>query len=73
MPSPERIEYLKRLINGGGYQKTVDAYKLFNECYALLDLIDTEFRTDPMSVQCFDLRIVQRVHEAVVKLKEMRR
>lgn len=42
------------------FDNTVEAFKL-------LDLIDAEFRTDPTSVQCFDLRIVQRVRECVAK------
>ena len=40
------------------------------EAHALLDLIDAEFRTDPMSVQCFDLRIVDRVRRCVLQRKE---
>lgn len=35
------------------------------EAHKLLDLIDAEFRNDPISVQCFDLRIVKRVAECV--------
>lgn len=30
------------------------------EAFRLLDLIDAEFRTDPQSTACFDLRIVAR-------------
>lgn len=37
------------------------------EAHTLLALIDAEFQSDPMSVQCFDLRIVQRVKECVAK------
>lgn len=37
------------------------------EAFKLLALIDAEFQCDPMSVQCFDLRIVQRVKECVAK------
>ena len=40
------------------------------EAFLLLELIDAEFRTDPMSVQCFDLRIVQRVRACVEKHKK---
>lgn len=39
------------------------------EAFNLLDLIDAEFRTDPMSQQCFDSRIVVRVR-AWVKNRE---
>jgi len=35
------------------------------EAYALLELINAEFCSDPQSVQCFDLRIVQRVKACV--------
>ncbi len=31
------------------------------EAEALIGLIAAEFRSDPMSVQCFDLRVVERV------------
>jgi hypothetical protein len=37
------------------------------EALRLLDLIDVEFRTDPMSVQCFDLRIVQDVRALLAR------
>lgn len=35
------------------------------EALVLLDLIDSEFRSDPKSTQCFDQRIVDRVHRCV--------
>lgn len=37
------------------------------EAHALLTLINAEFQSDPMSVQCFDLRIVERVRLCVEK------
>ncbi len=42
------------------------------EAFVLLDLIDAEFRTDPMSTQCFDLRIVERVRVCVEKRRSGR-
>lgn len=39
------------------------------EAHALLDLIYAEFSSDPQSVQCFDLRIVERVKVCVAKRK----
>jgi hypothetical protein len=39
------------------------------EAFILLDLVAAEFASDPMSVQCFDLRIVERVKECVAKRK----
>lgn len=35
------------------------------EAYDLLTIIDAEFRSDPMSVQCFDLRVVERVRKCI--------
>ena len=39
------------------------------EAHLLLDLINAEFQSDPLSVQCFDLRVVERVKECVAKRK----
>lgn len=33
------------------------------DVWTVLDLIVAEFESDPMSVQCFDLRIVERAKE----------
>lgn len=40
------------------------------EAFRLLDLINAEFQSDPTSVQCFDLRIVERVRQCVEAHKE---
>lgn len=40
------------------------------EAHTLLDLINAEFQSDPMSVQCFDLRVVERVKVCVAKRKK---
>lgn len=40
------------------------------EAHALLDLIVAEFTSDPMSVQCFDARIVERAKDCVAKRKK---
>lgn len=37
------------------------------EMFSLLELINSEFQSDPTSVQCFDLRIVDRVKQMVTK------
>ena len=38
---------------------------LMAEAYQLLKIINAEFRTDPMSVQCFDLRMVKKVRACI--------
>lgn len=42
-----------------------DSFINDREAHLLLALIDAEFRSDPMSVQCFDLKIVERVKQCV--------
>ena len=37
------------------------------EAFVLLDLINFEFKSDPMSVQCFDLRTVERTKVLIEK------
>lgn len=43
------------------------------EVYELLDLIVSEWESDPMSVQCFDLRIVERAKKAVEPFRKLKR
>lgn len=43
------------------------------EMFALLDLIDAEWRSDPTSVQCFDARLVARVRAVVEKHRKRAR
>lgn len=48
------------------YQRAMEAnFANQREAFALLDLVDSEFRSDPMSTQCFDARIVDRIRECV--------
>jgi len=44
-----------------------------HEALVLLDLINAEFQSDLQSVQCFDLRIVERVKACVETRKRMER
>lgn len=49
-----------------------DSWQNDKEAFVLLDLINAEFQSDPMSVQCFDLRVVERVKECVEKRKKFK-
>ncbi len=40
------------------------------EAWVLLDLINAEFQSDPMSQQCFDSRIVERVKACLAERKD---
>lgn len=37
----------------------------------LLGIVSAEFESDPMSVQCFDLRIVHEIRTTVARLKKL--
>lgn len=47
-------------------------FALKREALVLIDLIAAEFASDPMSVQCFDLRTVQRVKDCAAQVKSLR-
>ena len=42
-------------------------YENDKEALLVLDLIVTEFESDPMSVQCFDLRVVRRAKDCIAQ------
>jgi len=46
-------------------QQIEESFENDREAHRLLAVIDAEFRSDPMSVQCFDLRVVKRVRACV--------
>lgn len=46
---------------------------LQDEAFRVLDLIVAEFETDPMSVQCFDLRTVERAKKVIEDRKHLER
>lgn len=45
--------------------------KLEIEAIDILKYVDSEFRRDPKSVQCFDLRQVERIKNVIARLKEL--
>lgn len=48
-----------------------ERFKLERRAVELLDIIAAEFSSDPMSVQCFDLRIVQEAIAVSARLKKL--
>ncbi len=46
---------------------TCARHRKAGEAIELLGLVDAEFRSDPTSVQCFDLRIVERIRKLVAR------
>lgn len=73
----ETLEMLRKEREAASRRLTAKAVRAIEanfenqrEAFVLLDLIDAEFRTDPMSVQCFDLKIVERVRQCVAARKQ---
>lgn len=54
-------EDCKRAVDG---PLEMNPDELAEECRQLIDIIALEFESDPVSGQCFDLRIVQRAIRA---------
>jgi hypothetical protein len=50
-----------------------EAFDLQVEAWRLLALVGAEFSSDPSSVACFDLRIVERLKMALEKRKDLER
>ena len=48
-----------------------ERFRLQRRAVELLDIISAEFQSDPMSVQCFDLRIVDESIEVSKRLKQL--
>lgn len=44
-------------------------FDALREAEILIDLVAAEFASDPMSVQCFDLRVVDRVKACAATLR----
>jgi len=47
-------------------------FKLEKRAIELLDIIVAEFESDPMSVQCFDLRIVEEAKQVNREIRKLR-
>lgn len=54
-------------------EKMQESWQLRDRAVELLDLISMEFKSDPMSVQCFDLRIVEESIEVSKKLGDIKK
>jgi len=52
-------------------QELEERWTLQHEAVQILDSVVAEWESDPMSVQCFDLRIVTRASAVVKRLKEL--
>lgn len=66
-------QFKKRTVTGltRATEATVERrFAALREAEVLLDLVAAEFASDPMSVQCFDLRVVERVKACAKVLRD---
>jgi hypothetical protein len=48
-----------------------ELWKLRHEAVQILTIVVAEWKTDPTSVQCFDLRLVKRAEELLDRIKKL--
>lgn len=48
-----------------------EQFRLEKDCLRLLGLVVAEWESDPLSVQCFDLRIVEEAKHVVKRLEQI--
>lgn len=56
-------------LAGKAQREIESAFENQREAFVLLDLIYAEFQSDPVSTQCFDARIVERVKWCLARHK----
>lgn len=49
-----------------------ERFELQRRAVQLLDYVVSEWKTSPLSVQCFDLRLVKEAKEVMKRLNELR-
>jgi hypothetical protein len=56
-------------LTASAQQAIEENFKNTQEAFMLLDLINTEFQSDPNSIACFDTQIIERVKRCVARKK----
>lgn len=62
---------MKAKLTDAAARQIEEGFELNREAWRLLALVVAEWESDPMSVQCFDLRIVEDAKQAVKRRKEI--
>ncbi len=60
-----------RMLTPEGERAIEELWKLRREAIQILNGVVAEWKSDPMSVQCFDERIVRRAREVCERIKEL--
>lgn len=58
-------------LSRGEEQRTEQGWALDARAWKVLDLIVAEFESDPMSVQCFDLRTVAEAKAVIIECRAL--
>jgi len=64
---------MREIMTRKAQAEAEERFTLEREAEKLLGLVAAEFRSDPMSVQCFDSRIVERVIAVSKRLDQLPR
>ena len=62
---------MRSLLTPEAERKMDDIFRLRHDAVRLLDLVVAEWNSDPMSVQCFDKRIVDEARYVIARLKKL--
>jgi hypothetical protein len=62
---------MRNLQTPEGQKEVERIWELRREAIILLGHVAAEWETDPLSVQCFDLRLVKRTKEVLAELKKL--
>lgn len=60
-----------RMLTPKAEEEIERMWTLRREAVAVLGLIVAEFKSDPLSVQCFDQRVVERAKACVAELEKL--
>lgn len=62
------VEYLRSVALEDAAQQMEAVRAAVDELIELSHVIDAEFRSDPMAVQCFDLGVLKRWQDALARI-----
>lgn len=62
---------MRHVLTPAAEKRMEERFKLQHEAQHLLSVVAAEFQSDPVSVQCFDLRIVERIKYVSKRLNEL--
>lgn len=62
---------MRRMLTPKAERELEELFALRREALQLLELVNAEWKSDPTSVQCFDLRLVKRTDQVLTRIKQL--